>query len=200
MGIQSTSHISHGGAWERLIGVARRILDAMLIRNHGNLTHEILSTFMVEVTAIVNARPLTTISYDPESPCLLTPSLLLTQKSSPATFPIPDFGRKDMLRSQWKHVQVLAEEFWQKWRSEYLHSLQPRKKWKSDTQNRTVGTVVLMKDSACARNDWPIGIVKREFPGDDGRVRKVDLKVVRNGKTTTYIRPITELVVLLESQ
>ena len=94
---------------------------------------------MAEVTAIVNARPLTTISYDPESPCLLTPSLLLTQKSSPATFPIPDFGRKDMLRSQWKHVQVLAEEFWQKWRSEYLHSLQPRKKWKSDTQNLTVG-------------------------------------------------------------
>lgn len=194
-------HASHmGGAWERLIGVARRILDAMLLRNHGNLTHEILSTFMAEVTAIVNARPLTTISYDPESPCLLTPSLLLTQKSSPATFPIPDFGRKDMLRSQWKHVQVLAEEFWQKWRSEYLHSLQPRKKWKSDTQNLTVGTVVLMKDNTCARNDWPIGIVKRVFPGDDGRVRKVELKVVRNGKTTTYIRPITELVVLLESQ
>lgn len=105
-----------------------------------------------------------------------------------------------MLRSQWKHVQVLAEEFWQKWRSEYLYSLQPRKKWKSDTQNLTVGTVVLMKDNACARNDWPIGIVKRVFHGDDGRVRKVELKVVRNGKTTTYIRPITELVVLLESQ
>lgn len=122
-------HASHmGGAWERLIGVARRILDAMLLRNHRNLTHEILSTFMAEVTAIVNARPLTTISYDPESPCLLTPSLLLTQKSSPATFPIPDVGRKDMLRSQWKYVQVLAEEFWQKWRSEYLYSLQPRKK------------------------------------------------------------------------
>lgn len=57
-----------------------------------------------------------------------------------------------------------------------------------------------MKDGACARNDWPIGIVKCVFPGDDGRVRKVELKVVRNGKTTTYIRPITELVVLLESQ
>lgn len=92
-----------------------------------------------------------------------------------------------MLKSQWKHVQVLAEEFWQKWRSEYLHSLQPRKKWKSKTQNLTVGTVVLKKDSACARNDWPIGIVKRVLPGDDGRVRKVELKVVRNGKTTTYI-------------
>lgn len=125
---------------------------------------------------------------------------IAAQKSSPATFPIPDLGRKDMLRSQWKHVQVLAEEFWQKWKSEYLHSLQLRKKWKSETQNLTVGTVVLMKDSACARNDWPIWIVKRVFPIDDGRMKKVELKVVRNGKTTTYIRPITELVVLLESQ
>ena len=193
-------HASHmGGAWERLIGIARRILNAILLRDRGNLTHEILSTFMAEVTAIMNARPLTSISYDPESTCLLTPSLLLTQKSSPASYPFPAFGQKDLLQKQWKHVQVLAEEFWQKWRSEYLHGLQTRRKWTSVKQDVSVGDVVLMKDNACARNDWPIGLVQRVFPSVDGRVRKVELRVMCDGKTSTYVRPISELILLLEA-
>ncbi|XP_019713518.1 uncharacterized protein LOC109508118, partial [Hippocampus comes] len=65
-------HSSHmGGAWERMIGVSRRILDSMLQENHqSRLTHEVLSTLMAEVTAIINARPLAPISSDPESPFL----------------------------------------------------------------------------------------------------------------------------------
>ncbi len=46
------------------------------------LTHEVLSTLMAEVTAIVNNRPLTPVSEDPEAPEILTPFTLLTQKSS----------------------------------------------------------------------------------------------------------------------
>jgi len=49
-------HSSHmGGSWERLIGIARRILDAMLLQSvHTRLTHEVLSTLMAEVMAIIN--------------------------------------------------------------------------------------------------------------------------------------------------
>ena len=46
-------HSSHmGGAWERMIGVTRRILDSVL-KDVRNLTHEVLVTLMAEVTAIV---------------------------------------------------------------------------------------------------------------------------------------------------
>ena len=56
-----------GGAWERLIGVSRRILDGLLTENKGrNLTHEVLVTFMAEVTAIINNIPLLPVSTDPE--------------------------------------------------------------------------------------------------------------------------------------
>lgn len=53
-------HSSHmGGVWERMIGIVRRILDSMLMGAAGkNLTHKVLATFMVEVCAIVNSRPL----------------------------------------------------------------------------------------------------------------------------------------------
>ncbi|XP_053406486.1 uncharacterized protein LOC128559260 [Mercenaria mercenaria] len=53
-------HASHmGGVWERMIGVVRRVLDSLLLE-HGqkNLTHDVLATFMAEVSAIVNARPI----------------------------------------------------------------------------------------------------------------------------------------------
>lgn len=70
-----------GGSWERLIGVARRILDALLLTSEPTrLTHEVLSTLMAEVMAIMNARPLIPVSTDPDCPEVLTPAMLLTQK------------------------------------------------------------------------------------------------------------------------
>ena len=77
-------HSSHmGGSWERLMEVSRRILDAMLFQTGS--TREVLSTLMFEVMAIINARPLVSVSTDPDMPAILTPSMLLTQKTS-ATF------------------------------------------------------------------------------------------------------------------
>jgi hypothetical protein len=63
-------HASHfGGAWERMIGMIRKILDSQLLEPvNRNLTHDILSTLMAEVSAIVNSRPLASVSTDPDSP------------------------------------------------------------------------------------------------------------------------------------
>ncbi len=55
----NTPHSSHmGGAWERMINTARHILDALLLKNSlSHLTHEVLTTLMSEVMAIMNAKP-----------------------------------------------------------------------------------------------------------------------------------------------
>ena len=51
-----------GGVWERLIRSARKILNAVL--REQVLTDESLHTMMIEVEAILNARPLTPITMD----------------------------------------------------------------------------------------------------------------------------------------
>ncbi|XP_052089512.1 uncharacterized protein LOC127726248 [Mytilus californianus] len=189
-----------GGSWERLIGVSRRILDGLLLENKSRtITHEVLVTLMAEVMAIINNRPLLPVSTDPECPSILSPSSLLTMKTSPDVNPFPLFGPKDMLKAQWKCAQGLAEEFWRRWKSEYLHELQIRTKWQTDRRNLQVGDLILMKDQDAPRNSWPVGLVDRVFPSSDGKIRKVEVAIVKDGKRTTYSRPITELVTLLEA-
>ena len=192
-------HSSHmGGAWERLIGVARRILDCMLLQSgRARLTHEVLVTFMAEITAIINARPLVPVSSDPEHPFILTPSMLLTQRAGTTSTPQCDFSQNELLKHQWKRVQYLAEEFWNRWRKEYLTTLQPRQKWQQKRPDIKEGDVVLLKEKQVRRNEWPMGVVVNTVLSKDGLVRKAEIKVVHEGVTKIFYRPITEMVLLL---
>ncbi|XP_053403242.1 uncharacterized protein LOC128558339 [Mercenaria mercenaria] len=192
-------HASHmGGAWERMIGVVRRILDSILSEaSCKTLTHDVLTTVMAEVCAIVNARPIVPISTDSSEPEVLSPSSILTQK---ADFSTPDFENMsltDIYRAEWKRVQVLADRFWKRWKNDYLQSLQPRRKWQQEVEDIHVGDVVLVKDVEVIRNQWPLGIVEEVFPSKDGRVRKLSVRMRREMKNVVLTRPISEIVLLL---
>ncbi|XP_035988362.1 uncharacterized protein LOC118560918 [Fundulus heteroclitus] len=190
-------HASHmGGSWERMIGIARRILDSMLLQNKLQLTHEVLSTFMAEITAIINARPLLPVSSDPENPFILSPSTLLTQKS--CLLPPPgDFLDKHLYTKQWRQVQALSNQFWTRWRREYLPTLQQRQKWTVSRRNLQVGDLVLLKDKQVTRNSWPMARVTATFPGKDNRVRKIEVKAWDQGCVKTFLRPVTEVILLM---
>ncbi|XP_024118967.1 uncharacterized protein LOC112140289 [Oryzias melastigma] len=190
-------HASHmGGSWERMIGVSRRILDSLLLQSKVRLTHEVLSTLMAEVVAIMNARPLIPVSSDPDNPQVLSPSILLTQKSGVSP-PLADFSEKDMFTKQWRQVQALANQFWTRWRKEYLPCLQGRQKWTTLRKDLKVGDVVLLKDKAAERNHWPMARIKNTFPGSDGHIRQVEVNTIDQGRVKTFSRPITEVVLLI---
>jgi hypothetical protein len=108
-----------------VIGKTTRILDAMLLRTTSKgVSHEILSTFMAEVCSIINSRPIIPVSSDPEDSEVLTPNILLTQKIDALPDDLPELDIKDAYRAQWKHVVHLTQEFWKKWREQYLLGLQ----------------------------------------------------------------------------
>ncbi|XP_034016983.1 uncharacterized protein LOC117502080 [Thalassophryne amazonica] len=190
-------HASHmGGSWERLIGLSRRILDGILLKQNVQLTHDVLCTLMMEVVAVINARPLVPVSADPESPSILSPAMILTQKVGVSP-PRGEFTKKDLYSIQWRQVQALADEFWRRWRREYLPTLQTRRKWTDTKRDLKVGDIVLLKDCRAARNKWPMAKITAVFPGRDGRVREVQIKMSDQGSLKSFQRPITEVVLLL---
>ena len=191
-------HASHmGGAWERMIGRVRRILDSMLCDvTTKHLTHEVLCSFMAEICAIVNSRPIMPVSNDPDSPTILSPNVLITQKVNNDVQELANISIKDIYKSQWRQVQLLADQFWKQWRSQYLQTLQSRRIWHSEQQNVKAGDVVITMDSAAARNHWPVAVVEDIFPSSDGFIRKVSVRLMIDGKPVSYTRPITEIIYL----
>lgn len=58
---------------------------------------------------------------------------------------LPEMDLKVAYRSQWKHVVVQSQEFWKKWRMQYLSNLQNKRKWTKTEVNLTEGDIVLLK-------------------------------------------------------
>lgn len=83
-----------------------------MLLNLQNLTHDVLVTVMAEVSAIINSRPIVIVSYDCETPEILNPSTILTQKFQGDMMPIGDLDIMCLYKDQWKRVQYLANEFW----------------------------------------------------------------------------------------
>ncbi len=191
-------HSSHmGGVWERMIGIARRILEALLMKTPTRLTHEVLTTLMAEVMAIINSRPLTPISTDVSMPQVLSPAMLLTQKASVAPAPPGNFELGHLHRSQWCQVQMLADSFWKRWKQEYLSTLQSRRKWTEESENIQEGDIVLLKDREAKRSEWPIGLVTKAVASSDGKTRKIMVKTAKQGVIREYLRAICEIALLL---
>lgn len=80
---------------------------------------------MAEATAIINSRPIVPVSSDPDMPFVLSPSVLLTQKTCDNQEDIPFLDIRSMYTSQWKYVQILAEKFWIRWRKVLRISANP---------------------------------------------------------------------------
>lgn len=78
--------------------------------------------------------------------------------------------KKNLLKSQWKQVQALANEFWSRWRNEYINTLQSRRKWPATHRNLQQGGIVLLKQTQAPKNEWTMGIITSAFPSSDRKV------------------------------
>lgn len=99
---------------------------------------------------------------------LMSPWTILTQKFQNDMMAICDLDKR-LCKDQWKKDQYLANEFWLRWRHEYLQFLQKRPKWNYDRNSLKVGDIVLLKAEEVIRNCWPVGQVTQTFPSEDGR-------------------------------
>ena len=138
--------------------------------------------------SIVNGRPLTVLSDDPNDETPLTPNHLLLLRGGPHLLP-GRFDQSDIYGRRWRHVQFLSDQFWRRWVREYLPTLQLRQKWLRPQRNLQNGDVVLIMDENTPRKNWRMGRKRK-----DGLVRAARVKT----SWTILTRPITKLC-LLES-
>ena len=93
---------------------------------------------------------------DVKSEQSLSPNNILTMKTKVVMPPPGEFVRTDQFsRTRCRHVQQIANEFWQRWRKEFLSTLQSRQKWNENRRDFVIGDIVPLKiDASC--NQWPM--------------------------------------------
>ena len=190
----NTPAASHqGGVWERLIRSVKSVLTSVL--KQQTLDDEGLQTVFCEVEAILNDRPITKVSDDPDDLEALTPNHILLLKGKPI-MPPGLFDQNDLyIRKRWKQAQYIAELFWKRWISEYPPMMQERQKWTRPRKNLASGDIVLVADASAPRGSWIMGKVLDIRPDAKGLVRTVRLQT----RTSILERPVTKLCLLLEA-
>lgn len=183
-----------GGVWERLIKLVKKVLLSVL--KQQTLDDEMLHTAFCEVESILNDRPITTVSSDPNDLEPLTPNHLLQLNTKPL-LPPGLFDREDLYsRRRWRQVQYLANLFWKRWTTEYLTLMQQRQKWTNTKRNFKENDLVVIVDPTAPRSSWPLGRVVKPLPGPKGLVRSVVVKT----KANIIQRLIDKLCLLLEAE
>ena len=184
----------YGGFWERLIGLAKRSIRTTLGRTLVDL--EKLRTIVAEVERILNDRPLTYISSDPLDEPLTPAHLLYGRRISTLPYPgnghipnSPGFVNHDTLNNVHCSQQNIINQFWHKWKHEYLTSLREyHRNTGSGSQRIRAGDVVLVHDDL-PRTSWTLAIVDKLNTGGDGIARSAVIRT-KNGLTS---RPVTKL-------
>lgn len=140
------------------------------------LSPEDFNTLLIQVEGCLNSRPLTPMSDDPIDLEPLTPGHFLVGSSLQS---IPEPNLEDIPLNRLSHYQLMQrmlQDFWKRWRREYLCQLQGRsKRWKPAI-NVEVGKLVVIRDENLPPMKWRMGRIVQLHPGDDGIVRVVTLK------------------------
>jgi len=179
-----------GGLWEAAV----RSTKSLLVRVLGNqvLSLEEFSTVLCRIESVLNSRPLTASSNDPNDLECLTPGHFLIGRPLCA---VPEEEVLDSslgLKNRWKLLQQLSQSFWRRWSSEYLNTLQIKTRWIKGQENVKVGDLVVIKDNLSSPLVWKLGRIRELLPGPDGVVRVVKL-LTNQGLIT---RPVVKIVPL----
>ncbi|XP_055605576.1 uncharacterized protein LOC129753754 [Uranotaenia lowii] len=179
-----------GGLWEAAVKSFKTHLKRTI--GCSTLQFDEMHTVVVQIEAILNSRPLTPISNDPNDFEALTPGHFLIKRPLTA---VPEPSKETIPENRlfrWQRAEDFYERIWKRWSTQYLSDLHSRTKWTRQRDNISVGTMVLLKDEHLPPLKWKLGRVLRVHPGADGNIRVVDIKT----QDSEFSRGIQKVCVL----
>ncbi|XP_072403050.1 uncharacterized protein [Diabrotica undecimpunctata] len=180
-----------GGIWEA--GIKSMKVHLRRTMKNNLLIFEEFQTLLVQVESVLNSRPLSPLSSNPNDFNPITPAHFLIGRPF-TSLPEPDLTDISTNRlSRYQHLQMMHQHIWHRWSKEYMGELQQRQKWFSDPPpNIQVGQLVLIKDIRFSPLCWPLGRVTAIHPGQDGVTRVVTVKTAR-GEYKRVVKNISPL-------
>ena len=182
----------YGGFWERMVALFKKHIVSA---TKGDVLHiDVFNTIVIESENVLNRRPLTPSSSDPNDWEAITPAHILypsTFAHSSATI-LPETEARQPMRTAWLRAQNRINAFWKSWSAEYLQSLHQRSKWQKSARNLCIGDLVIMVDETIKRHEWKVARVTA-IHENQNHVRKVTV-VRSDGKQ--ILKDRTKLVLL----
>ncbi|XP_036346384.1 uncharacterized protein LOC118755659 [Rhagoletis pomonella] len=177
-----------GGLWEAAVKSFK--IHFTKVAGTHKFTYEEFNTLLVRIEAVLNSRPLSPMSQDPDDLQALTPGHFL--RGAPLlSIPEPNSENPSLI-NKWQKLRVLHHQFSKRWKSEYLQELHKRYKWKGQDTNLNEGDLVVIKDDLLPPNEWQLGRITKLHPAPDQNVRVVDIRT----QSGTVTRNITKLCLL----
>lgn len=173
----TTPRASHaGGIYESAVKSMKHHLKRVMVEQQHIFTFENFYSLLCKIEAILNSRPLTALSEDPNDIQVLTPGHFLVGR------PLIAKPERNYLNSNtnrlnvYEKLQQAQQKFWHAWYHEYLHTLQQRPAKFREESKYSVGDLVLVKESNLPPMKWMMGRIVKLFPGKDNVVRNVRIK------------------------
>ncbi|XP_036347065.1 uncharacterized protein LOC118756406 [Rhagoletis pomonella] len=186
----STEAAPHfGGIWEAAVKSAKGHLNRSMA--NSRLTYEELTTALVEIEAVMNSRPITPLSSDPNDYEALTPGHFIIGDALKA-LPERNVSSNISHAQQWAQIATIKQNFWKQWSHEYINELQVRSKWFADRPNIENNTMVIIHEDNLPPQKWLMGRIVNCIPGKDSKIRVVDVRTSKG----IIRRPIHKLAVL----
>lgn len=165
------------------------------IRGEKVLTDQQLVTYMAEIEALINNRPL--FMHDGRA---IKPTDFLGAQGSiqlPIVGNLPsDYDRPNIIRD-YTISQRRLNSVRRLWKDSYvlqLRGLHHRNKQSSKLRNFEEGDVVHVKKPSTPLDKWPLGLVTKVVVSDDGIVRSVQLRTFNHGSIVTEYKDVRNLI------
>ena len=175
-----------GGLWEGAVKSMKKHLHR--IAGSTPLTFEEMTTILCQIEACLNSRPIMPItSHNQDGLQALTSGHFLVCGQPSSLQSDPRVSDELHLLRKWNLCKAISQ-FWKRWTTEYLHTLQSKTKWQHQKPNLQVDDVVIVKPDSHFHCHWPIARIIATHPGMDKIVRVVTLTTASG----TYKRPVAK--------